>query len=185
MTDASVVLALNKLANSSLLCKYMAIFFAGYSTYIFAAALLYMIWKQREEWLYITVLAGIAGVFARYVVKTGILLFVHRARPFVSSTDIHSIVAALSSEYYQSFPSGHAIFFFALSTVVYFYHRHIGAFFLILATLMGIARVAVGMHYPTDIIAGAVLGVLTGWLFVYIDSRTTFMKDWLRVFRLK
>ena len=120
-----------------------------------------------RKWLTITVVGLLSALIARYGVKSFILLFVNRARPYVTYPDIHKLINQSVSEQYQSFPSGHAIFFFALSTVVYLYNKSWGIFFYTLALVIGIARIAVGVHYPTDIIAGAIFGVLTGIVSVF------------------
>ncbi len=99
-----------------------------------------------------------AGAIARVAVE-GIRLFVHRPRPFIADPSIHALFVESS----YSFPSGHASFFFALSTVVYMHNRKWGLFFFAVSTLIGIARVAAGVHYPSDIVGGAILGILVGW----------------------
>lgn len=62
---------------------------------------------------------------------------------------------------YDSFPSGHATFFAALATALYFYHPRIGAIYFLIALVIGCARVFAGIHFPIDILAGFALGVLT------------------------
>ncbi len=68
-----------------------------------------------------------------------------------------------------SFPSGHATFYFALATIVYFYNKKVGIWFFIVSFFIAVARVFVGVHWPSDILAGALLGILMGyilnWLF--------------------
>lgn len=77
---------------------------------------------------------------------------------------------------YQSFPSGHATTSFALAAVVAFLWPKAFWPAVIFAVLVSLSRVFLGQHYPTDITAGAVLGVLgayavrrffvaRGWLF--------------------
>jgi undecaprenyl-diphosphatase len=63
-----------------------------------------------------------------------------------------------------SFPSGHATFYFALAAVSWSYSKKTSAALFAAAFLMGIARVAAGVHWPTDILAGAVLGIAAGYL---------------------
>ena len=73
-----------------------------------------------------------------------------------------------------SFPSGHATFFFALAAAVYMKDKRWGAVFLILAAVLSILRVATGLHYTSDILAGAALGVLVAfvgsWLIKWRSS---------------
>lgn len=71
---------------------------------------------------------------------------------------------------YQSFPSGHATTAFAMAMVVGFLApRYLFVLALVVAALVAVSRVAVGLHYPSDVLAGAVAGVLltyaVRWLF--------------------
>lgn len=61
---------------------------------------------------------------------------------------------------WSSFPSDHAALFFALATGLYFINRRVGALALLWSIIVvSLPRIYVGLHYPTDIIAGAVLGI--------------------------
>ncbi|MBN9309497.1 phosphatase PAP2 family protein [Devosia sp.] len=88
----------------------------------------------------------------------------------------------LADHVYQSFPSGHATTAFSLAAVVAFLWPRAFWPALIFAVLVSVSRVMLGQHYPTDITAGAVLGVLgayavrnvfvaRGWLFESADGR--------------
>ena len=56
------------------------------------------------------------------------------------------------------------MFFFAFSTAIYMYNKTWGAWFFVASTIVCLARVASGVHYPSDILGGAVLGAASGWL---------------------
>lgn len=58
----------------------------------------------------------------------------------------------------DSYPSGHAAFFAAVSVAVYHYHRKLGALFVLATFGIGLARIVAGVHYPVDILAGFLLG---------------------------
>lgn len=65
-----------------------------------------------------------------------------------------------------SFPSSHAVNNFAAATTFsYFYRKFTWAFMLFAATV-GLSRISVGVHYPSDIFGGAVTGVLCGVCFI-------------------
>jgi undecaprenyl-diphosphatase len=66
----------------------------------------------------------------------------------------------------HSFPSGHATTSFACATVLAHYVPRLRVLFFFLAALIALSRVYNGMHYPTDVIAGAVLGVLIALLLL-------------------
>ena len=59
-----------------------------------------------------------------------------------------------------SFPSDHAAAAFAIAVAVLFYSRRVGLGFLAFAVLISLSRVAEGLHYPTDVLAGAAVGAI-------------------------
>jgi len=71
-----------------------------------------------------------------------------------------------------SFPSGHTIFIFALATAVYFFHKKLGYFLYFSGLLIGLARISGGVHYPSDILGGIILGSLTSLFIFYLERRT-------------
>lgn len=60
---------------------------------------------------------------------------------------------------YTSFPSGHATIFFALATVLWLYNKRVGYTMYGAAIVIATARVLAGIHYPVDVIVGALLGI--------------------------
>ena len=66
-----------------------------------------------------------------------------------------------------SFPSGHTGSAFALAVVIFMVmDRKYGIIALILASLMGFSRLSVGIHYPSDVLGGVILGVVTSVIAV-------------------
>ena len=80
-----------------------------------------------------------------------------RARPFVVNEDIVTLIAKPSP--YRSFPSGHSGgSFAAMFALAKWTPKKVGIPAIILATLVALSRLYVGVHYPTDIIAGCIVG---------------------------
>lgn len=141
----------------------LIIFCASYIPYVLLAMLVaFAFWPVHR--FRAAGIALVAAAIARLVVKPVILLFVHRARPYVALQTIRNIIGPQTGEEYQSFPSGHALFFFALAMVVYRHDKRWGFAFFVGAILMGIGRVLGGIHWPSDVVGGALIGILVGWL---------------------
>jgi undecaprenyl-diphosphatase len=70
--------------------------------------------------------------------------------------------------HWSSFPSDHASLCFALATLIWMKDRRLGIFAFFWAAVTSSARVVLGFHYPTDVIGGAVLGILMVLLFARV-----------------
>lgn len=141
------------------------IFFAEYLQYVLGLLLLAVIVlsKNKMKQAYMAATAVLAALLARFAVKGLVLLFYSNPRPYAGDFTARQLVLT-PGEDFQSFPSGHALFFFAAATAVYCRNRLLGMIFFAAATLISLARIFVGVHWPSDILAGALLGILTGWL---------------------
>ena len=64
----------------------------------------------------------------------------------------------------SSFPSGHTMTAFALSTLLFMHNKKLGIICFILSLLIGAGRVLANVHYPIDIISGLIVGVTIGLL---------------------
>lgn len=81
---------------------------------------------------------------------------VDRPRPFVTHPgSVHLFVAHASD---PGFPSDHATAAFAIGVALLLRFRAWGIVTLLAATVLAVGRVALGIHYPTDVLAGAALG---------------------------
>lgn len=91
-----------------------------------------------------------------------IKLLVRRPRPFVTFPELQILIPT-PSEF--SFPSGHTSSSFAAAMVLYRnLPKKAGIPAMVLAALIGISRLYIGVHYLTDVIAGALFGMLLGYL---------------------
>ena len=110
--------------------------------------------EKKKEILKVFVAGAVAWVLA-YILK---FLFSF-PRPF----EILSGVKSLFPETGFSFPSGHATFFMALAFSIFFMHKKAGYIFMLFALLIGLARIAGGVHFPIDILGGFVLGAVVAY----------------------
>lgn len=84
---------------------------------------------------------------------------------------------------WSSFPSDHAVLFFTIAAGLFYISRLAGAFAVVYAAVfIGLPRVYLGFHYPTDVIAGAAIGIAIGWRGVpYLAGNRAFRSaySWL------
>lgn len=96
------------------------------------------------------------GVCAALFINWLIPLFYLRPRPFLD----HAVVQLLPIDpASKSFPSDHAAISFAIAMAVFQYNKFWGIIFFILASFVSIGRIYGGIHYPADIIVGAMIGI--------------------------
>lgn len=160
--DLNVFYLLNNLAGKNRPFDFFIIFLADYFQYFLIIAfisLLFFSSHSRRQKIKIILTVFISIIIARFGVVSLIRFFYHRTRPFID----HSVNQLISNNNF-SFPSGHAALFFAMAMTIYFYNKKWGLWFFVASILMGLSRIIAGVHYPSDIIGGAVIGILTSYI---------------------
>jgi len=114
--------------------------------------------RPRQAWiLFVGLFAGALAWLASMWAKT----FFQTVRPFADKTIIPLVESQTNS---TAFPSAHAAAVAAAGVVLYRFNKFIGLATIALAFIIGIARVAIGVHWPIDIAGGVVCGIVLGWI---------------------
>ena len=93
---------------------------------------------------------------------------VGRARPCQIDTSI-LLKIPMPGEY--SFPSGHTLHAFTAATMIFLHHKKAGVACLILAVLIAFSRMYLFVHFPTDVLAGMLLGIIVAHTVYRISLR--------------
>jgi undecaprenyl-diphosphatase len=151
--------------------------------------------KSNTRRILIATLIG--AVVAVAIARSTNNLGPYQPRPFANTALPYISYAGLPERETQalflwsSFPSDHATLFFALATGLFLISRRFGTFaFIYVLIVVALPRVYLGLHYPTDILAGAVLGIGSVLLFtrprvmnLYNRPYTTFKNNYPAAFQ--
>jgi undecaprenyl-diphosphatase len=127
--------------------------FAG----MLVAAFLFVGGHRRRDTRRAAAAAGLSAGVALAIAHV-LATVVDRPRPFVADPgSVHLFVRHAAD---PGFPSDHATAAFAIATALMLRNRVWGAVVLVFAAILSVGRVAMGIHYPSDVLAGAALGSL-------------------------
>ena len=107
---------------------------------------------------------GLAALAMGFLLCNGVLKpLLHRARPWLVVEGLRRMVTPGDA---HSFPSGHTCAAFAAAWTWrrQLPRRWMGRIAVLAAVLMGLSRLYLGVHFPTDVLAGALVGMLSAWI---------------------
>ena len=117
-------------------------------------------YKRRHKALRAAAYEAAWSAMLAAVLSLGLGILIGRIRPFVAfPNDVHLLIPPPSASH--GFPSTHASIAFAVAFALLYGDVTIGLVALLMACLVAFGRVATGVHYPSDVIGGAVLGLIS------------------------
>ncbi len=177
--DVLIFQFINKFAARWWPLDWLGIFLADYAPYFLVLLAFYFLFKEksRVRRIYFFSLASLSIILSRGIITELIRFFYNRQRPF----EIFPIQTLISQESGGSLPSGHATAFFALFLALYYFAKQNDLpradsqvkagwnlkpvwWSLGIISAMGIARIFVGVHWISDILAGAAIGLLSAFI---------------------
>lgn len=122
-------------------------------------SVLLLIPKQTREIGFMSILALLGSLLLNNLILKNL---VERTRPYDIINQLEPLVEKQKD---YSFPSGHTGSSFAAATVLYRnLPKKAGAWAMLLAVLIGVSRLYVGVHYPSDVLFGMLSGIGAGYL---------------------
>ncbi|SHE51486.1 PAP2 superfamily protein [Atopostipes suicloacalis DSM 15692] len=131
------------------------------SVYItYPIVLFYLVYLRDVRFWRVLLAPGISFVFVSIFRH-----YVNAPRPY-EVADIEPIIEKETTG--NSFPSRHVFSIFVIATTLYFISKPLGILLMIAGVLLAILRVVGGVHFPRDVIAGAIIGIVSGVLGFYL-----------------
>lgn len=148
----------------------------GGAVWLVLTGLLLLFPKHRKAGIAILIALGIEVICCNLVLKP----LVARIRPCDINTAIQLLIARPTD---FSFPSGHTGSSFAAASALLFSHNKLWIPATILAVLIAFSRLYLYVHYPSDVLAGALIGIICGWFGYYFAKvgKAAFLKCWPKV----
>lgn len=167
--DKSIFISINSIPHNLLLDSIFSFFSAGsfwVILWIFLAFFYIVNFGRKNIAVLIALLVAVVltAISVNLIFKN---LF-GRVRPFYTLPAVIEIGSHTSS---ASFPSSHATFSFAAAYILTSIHKKRGLYFYLTAFLISISRIYLGKHYPSDLIAGGLMGLLLGFISVLISKK--------------
>jgi undecaprenyl-diphosphatase len=165
--DYKIFEIINALAGHSRFFDALGVFLGVYLIYfvgVFVAVVSF-----DKKYFRNAVIALVSSIIGRFVIVETIKRIVDRPRPY-EVLNVHLLV--VDAEKGMSFSSGHTVILFCIAfsfyKTKYFYPL------LVFATLGSVARIFIGVHYPTDVLASVVIAWATVWLSVQAFQKRKF-----------
>ena len=173
--DWSVVHDLNELIRTHDVLEDPLTLFASLVVTVYAVATVALWFVARPEGarrLRLACVSALASAGLGLLLNQAIGQLWDRQRPYAAHPHILVLFTAPSHD--PSFPSDHATAAFAIAVAVFFFSRRLGVVFLAFAAVIAVSRVLLGMHYPTDVLAGALTGTLAAVAVCTLGRRVVF-----------
>tara|TARA_Y100000310_G_scaffold333800_1_gene412109 strand:- start:124 stop:762 length:639 start_codon:yes stop_codon:yes gene_type:complete len=171
--DVSIVQFVEGLRNNPLDYIFLSITFASNVFIIFFFLTTLFLWQEhKRRWIFPLWLASLLSILVSYLVK----VLVHRPRPFQQGlVSVLTIAFNFMRDNFNtwnfSFPSFQAMLVFSALPLLNKEFKKFRYIWFIFACLVAFSRVYFGVHYLSDIMAGAIIGYLIGFVSVKIEEK--------------
>jgi undecaprenyl-diphosphatase len=144
---------------------FVALSVVGYFGLVWIALAALLAYVGGRSLLFPVVLTA-ASVWSTDLISLGLKAAAHRPRPFETIPAADPLLGGATIG--QSMPSGHAATSFAGAVALTYLFPRSAPYVFVLALAIAFSRVYVGVHYPSDVLAGAALGVVVGLAVVLV-----------------
>lgn len=154
MNEGSIILALQKTLNSPL-SHVVAVFLARWLIWLFIP---FALLARRARRLRHAVYEAAWAAALAFTMSTLLAGLLGRVRPYLAVQGVEALVPPNLQA--GSFPSSHTAIAVGVAAALAYADVPVGIAAFVMAILIALGRIAAGMHYPTDVLGGIVVGLL-------------------------
>lgn len=158
--------AINGMAGYSRIIDFIMVNLSTRTRYVYLFVLLFLLFRNKFNKRK-TLIAGVT-ISITYILSHIMKWIFFRPRPFLKQA-VH-LLPPVPSRKDSSFPSRHTSLAFAVSAFVFLYQRTWGLWLWLLSFLVGISRIWMGQHYPSDVLGSAILGNITAFMINFTEK---------------
>lgn len=154
------------------------VFLAEYMVYFLGSIIIAYWFTQSRQNKMVIIQAMIAFITAEIIGKLAGKLHLNY-QPFAVLPNVNKLIDHAVD---NSFPSDHTILFFSICFSFWLVHKKARWLWLILAFCVAISRIWVGVHYPFDVLTGALIGIISALFSYWLTPQITFIKQLLNLY---
>lgn len=168
--DTAIFNAIHSVAGQARILDWLIIFLGQYLPYFLAAGAILLVLKTKDfrQKVYNFSFIVLSTLLSRFLLTEIIRLIYNHPRPF----EVLELTTLINHDGGGALPSGHAAFYFALALAIFFIHKRLGWWYLGATAAVALARVVAGVHWPLDIVAGAVVAFISVFAIRFLLART-------------
>jgi len=151
----------------------IAIFIADYMVYVLLIGLI-VYWFTRTNQNRMMVIQSVFAFVLAEVLGKIAGLFNSHFQPFVELPHVNKLIEHAVD---NAFPSDHSILFFSVCFSIWLVRKKEGWVWLTVACLVGVSRIWVGVHFPGDVLTGALIGICAALFAYWIVPKLSLIKS--------
>ncbi len=127
---------------------------------LLAVLAVWIVWKNKKAGIILLLFVGITLAITDPLSSRLLKMVIARLRPCHVLDGVQTLAGCNSS---YSFPSSHAVNIFAAAFFLSRSFKKLSPVLYAIAAVVGYSRIYLGIHYPSDVIGGAAIGLLVAW----------------------
>lgn len=153
------------------------VFIAEYVLYLVIIMTVIFLFSKKKRNKLMSICTLLSIILAEIIGKLVGYLHLNN-QPFAELSNVNQLIEKAVD---NSFPSDHTIIVFACCVSFWMFQKGWNFLWVILAILVGISRMGVGVHYPADVIAGAMISIISVLVVYYFVPKTDFVQKRMNV----